>query len=192
MNTMKKISLWTLGAVFALASLSADVQAATSDTIDINVSISGTKSVLVSGTTYYDFGALAVNTSSNSASAIVVQNNSTVFIETYTITGANAISDAAGTDWTLNSAGTQGGDQYGLGAQFGTARPDNVDGTWTDDYLDTAPITCNATILGNGTEAEGGSNVATSATRNLWFRMKTPTTVTDGGGHTTTVTVSVL
>ena len=67
MNTMKKISLWAIAAIFALAAFSGEARAALSDEIDIHVSISGTKSVLVSGDTFYYFGALGINTSSNSA-----------------------------------------------------------------------------------------------------------------------------
>ena len=187
-KVISKLSGWLLSAALLFAASGAF--AATSDNIDIHVSIAGNKSVLVSGATSYDFGALAVNSSSVSASAITVQNDSTVFIETYTITGANALSDAGGTDWTL--AATPDSDQYALAAQFSTARPSDADGSWTADDLTGSASTCSQTAHGNGTEAEAGSNVSPSENRSLWFRLKTPTSVTDSGAHTVTVTVSVL
>ena len=190
MSTLKKINAWALGALFVLAAFGSQVKAATSDTIDIHVSITGNKSVTITGTTYYDFGALAVNSSSVSATAITVTNNSTVFIETYTVTGADAISDTGGTNWALEAA--SGADDYALAAQFSTAPPADDDGAWAADSLSTGASTCSATAHGNGTEGEGGSNVEISGARSLWFRIKTPTSVTDSSQHNITNTVSVL
>ena len=189
-SLIKKTSQWILGAMIVAFAFAGQTQAATSQNIDIKVSISGDKSVLIVGATTYDFGALAVAGSSVSASAITVRNDSTVFVQTYIVTGAHAISDTSGTDWTLDT--TPAADTYALAAQFGTARPDDLDGDWTSDDLSTAPSTCSATVHGNGTEAQGGSNVGLSADRSLWFRLKTPTSVTSADGHTITVTVSVL
>ena len=190
MKTKRRRRSWLISAAFLLFALSGHVRAATSDNIDIHVSIAGTKSVFVTGTTTYDYGALSVDTSSVSVSSIQVQNNSPVFIETFTITGSNAISDTGGTDWTL--AASTGTNQYALAGQFSDTRPADNDGAWASDDLSTSASTCSATDHGNGTEAEGGSNVGISAIRGLWFRLKTPGTVTDGDQHTITVTVSVL
>lgn len=190
MKLAKTTKSWLIGAALVLGSFGSQLFAATSDTIDIHVSISGNKSVVVTGTTFYNYGALAVNTSSVSATAITVQNDSTVFIETYTITGAHAISDTGGTNWTL--AASTAANQYALGAQFSTARPADTNAAWTNDALTTGAQTCSGVNFGNGTDTEAGSNVSTGANRSLWFRMKTPSSVTDAGAHTVTVTVSVL
>ena len=90
-----------LGLAFSLFVFCGLGHAATFQNIAIKVSIAGTKSVLVIGATTYNFGALNVAVSSVSASSFTVQNNSPVFIETYTVTGANAISTTGGTDWTI-------------------------------------------------------------------------------------------
>ena len=190
MNTMKKLSAWSLGLAMLIGGFFGQAQAATSDDIDIHVKITGAKSVAVQGATTYDYGALAVNISSVSLSSITVRNDSGIFIETYTITGANATSDTGGTDWTL--AATAGSDQYALAAQFSDNAPNDVDGDWSQDDLTTSAQTCTENKFGNGTEGEGGSNVPDGADRGLWFRIKTPTTVTDSDQHTVTLTVSVL
>jgi len=179
-----------ISSAFILFAFCGYLKAATSDAIDIHVSIAGTKAVLVIGSTYYTFGALNVNVSSVSVTSISIQNNSPVFIETFTVTGANAISSTGGQDWTL--AASTGPNQYALAAQFSNAQPANSDAGWSNDALTTSAQTCSSTDHGNGTEAESGSNVGINDTRSLWFRIKTPSSVTDGTLHTATVTASVL
>ena len=105
MKSKNKITTWLLGAAFALVAFSGISQAATFQNIAVKCSISGTKSVLIVGATTYNFGAQAVATSSVSATAITVRNNSSVFIETYTVTGANAIGGTV--NWTI-AASTAG------------------------------------------------------------------------------------
>jgi hypothetical protein len=152
------------------------------------VSINATKSLSVD-TTFYDFGAQAVNVSTLSTSAITVANDSGALIETYTLQGANAASTGGGTTWTLaSSAGT---DQYALAAQFSTAQPGNVDASWSSDDLTTSAIAATSTVLGNGTAGESGAAVVPSATRKLWFRMKTPTVVSDATQRKATLTLAV-
>ena len=137
----------------------------------------------------YDFGAQSVNTSAVSVSAVTVQIDSTGLVETFTIQGANAPSTESGTSWTL--ASSPGSDQYALAAQFATSAPTNADGSWGSDDLTTSAIVCTSTVLGNGTAGESGASVLPSASRNLWFRIKTPTSITDGGNHKATLTLAV-
>src|SRR4051812_40844073 len=86
MKSITKLSLWFIGAALSLGLFTSQAHADDPHNLDIHVSISGSKSLSVN-TTYYDFGQMAVNTSSVSATDIQVTNNSNVFIETYTITG---------------------------------------------------------------------------------------------------------
>jgi hypothetical protein len=159
--------------------------------VDIHVSINATKSLAVN-TSYYDYGALSVNISSVSSN-LVVTNDSGGFMESYALQGANAVSDAGGTNWTLNQTQITT-DTYRLGAQFSNAQPSNLDASWNSDYLTTtlANITTDQ-IFGNNTPSESGYQVraVTQNTRNLWFRMHTPDVVTDAGAHTATVTIAV-
>ncbi len=190
-HTMKKIKtmkLWLIGAALVVAGFAGQAQAVTSQALDIHVSINATKS-LTAATTYYNFGALAVNFSSVSLTALTITNNSAGLVETYTMIAGNAVSDSGGTNWTL--ASSAGSDQYALAGQFSTAQPNNLDANWASDDLTSSAVVCTSTQFGNGTAGESGAAVAPSAARSLWLRIKTPTQVNDAGSHTATITVAV-
>ena len=188
-----KIDKWftsrVLAAAILVAGLIMPLRAATTDDVDIHVSISASKSLSVN-TTFFDFGALDVRISSVSNGAIIVTNDSTALIETYTLMATDAISDSGGTDWTL--ASSTGPDQVVLEAQFSDARPSDSNPNWSQDSVSNGTTTCTDNIFGNGTASESGQEVMPAATRNLWFRIRTPSSVTNGGPHTMTVTISVL
>jgi hypothetical protein len=177
---------------FALAALAFALFArpAHAANLDITVSISATKSLSVN-TTFYSFASMTVNSSSVSVSAIDVTNNSGALIETYTLQGANAPSTEGGTSWTLSNT-APGSDVYMLAAQFSSLQPHNLDADWTsDDLNNSAPVVATASALGNGTPGESGASVLPSAVRKLWFRIKTPTAITDAGNHKATLTLTV-
>jgi len=113
--------------------------------------------------------------------------------ETYTLKAANAISDSGGTDWTLAASTTT--NTYAIAGQFSTAAPANTLAAWdSTDYMTTSAQNCSATQFGNGNAGESGLSVSPSAgsnTRNLWFRIHTPSEVDDAGGHTALVTLAV-
>ena len=188
MKVMKRKKLWLGLAALALGVIAKPVHAASSANLDITVSISASKSLSV-GATFYNFASQSVNTSAVSGSAIAVTNNSGALVETYTLQGANAPSTEGGTTWTLSSTPAQ--DTYALAGQFSTAAPSNLDASWASDDLTTSAIVCTSTVLGNGTAGESGASVAPSAARNLWFRIKTPTSLTEGGNHKATLTLAV-
>lgn len=181
-----RLGLFVIG--LFIAGLPVDALADDPHNLSIHVSIAGTKTLSVN-TTHYNFGDLATSASSVTATSIQVENTSGVFIETYTVTGADAISDLGGAPWTIGPA--PGVDVYSLAAQFSDTRPADNDGSWTNDTLDTNATTCSATVLGNGTEDEGGSNVSPGGIRELWFRIKMPTSVASGGPHTITAVLAV-
>ena len=91
-----KVGFWVLAAAAVVLAIKAPAQAATSFSLDIKVSINATKALTV-GSTHYNFGALAVNTSSVSATAVLVTNTSGALLQTYTLQGANAASTGGGT-----------------------------------------------------------------------------------------------
>jgi hypothetical protein len=181
----KWLALLALGvAVFSAT----PAQAASSENLDIKVSVAAGKSISLS-TGVYNFGALSANVSSVSAVAVEVTNASTGLIETYTIQGASATA-AGGTDWVLSTS--TGTNQYALAAQFSATRPADDDAQWSSDHLQFTPRTCSATDLGNGTEAESGYQVNPGEVRYLWFRIKTPGIVSDMLEHKATLTLAVL
>ena len=186
-NTPFSRKVWLLAFAVVLGTV-LKAEAVTSQDIEIHVSINATKS-LSAGATDYNYGALGVNVSSVSSN-IVITNDATGIQETFTLLAGNAISDAAGTDWTL--AASTSTDQYKLGAQFSSAQPANNDGAWdATDYMTAGAQACTSTRFGNGVLGQAGASVAPSATRNLWFRLHTPDSVSDVGPHTATVTLAV-
>jgi len=189
-NTMKK--MWLALAAFAVIGFASEAKATypnPSQHIDINVSITASKSLEVD-TTYYTFGALPISSTAVSGSSITVTNDSGGLVETYTITGASAVAVGVGTDWVLSSVGTPGQDQYALSAQF-SDNFGNIQSSWANDYLNYNPTACTSDIFGNGTAGESGAAVANNGIRGLWFRMKTPTAVTDSVQHKSTLTLAV-
>lgn len=182
---------WLKRLPLLLVFLAGPLMSAETESVDIHVSIQATKSLAVGGTTY-DFGKLNINTSSVTATAIVVTNDSTALIETFTLRAGDAISDTGGVNWVLSPS--TGPNQYTLDAQFGTSRPNTNDENWTDDDLTTGNQICSPTHFGNGTPEESGENVSPQAgdnSRNLWFRIKTPSAVSDPSAHTATVTLAI-
>ncbi len=189
-----KLISWAVGVMAAFLLMKAPAAAASSSTasVDIKVSINASKSLSI-GTTFYDFGLMNVNTSSVSASSILVTNDSGGLLETYTLTGANANSTSGGTNWTLASS-TGPIDQYVLGAQFSNAAPTNTDAAWATSISSITVGVCSAAQFGNGVVAQSGLNVSPTAgsnTRNLWFRIITPVLVTDPSQRNATVTLAV-
>ena len=185
-STVKK--LWLTLAAFAVIGLASEAKAYTpSKNLDIHVSITASKSLSVD-TTYYNFGALPISSTVVSASSITVTNDSGGLVETYTIQGASATAIGTGTDWVL--AGSAGSDQYALAAQF-SATFGNLQAAWTSDDLTYNPVASTAEIFGNTTAGESGLSVASAGIRGLWFRIKTPTAVTDTVEHKATITLAV-
>jgi hypothetical protein len=182
---MKRTKMkWMLAAMLLIAGVAVKSQAADTLPLDIRVQVTVSKALTI-GTTSYDYGTLNVNVSSVSSS-VLVTNTATGLVETYTIDGDNA---SGGNPWTL--AASPGSDIYALAAQFSTAQPNDADGDWTNDDLTTSPIIATDSVLGNGTAAQSGAAVAPAATRNLWFRLKTPTAVSDTVKKLITLTVAV-
>ena len=190
MYRLKSSYLWLVGAAMAFA-LFASPTKAQAQNLDIHVSITATKSLSVN-TTFYDFGALPASSAAVSASSITVTNTSSVLIETYTIQGANAISDSGGTNWTL--ASSTASEQFALAGQFSNSTPANTDAAFTSDDMTSSPVTCSATVFGNGTVGESGSSVdpVTTPARGLWFRLRTPSITADSGAHKITIVLAVL
>jgi hypothetical protein len=192
MTHIKKKTLGLLGGLALLAFFRSGALASTDTAhLQIHVTINATKS-LACNTSDYVYGALAVGISSVTDTPIIVTNDSGGYLEVYKINGADALRDGGGTNWTLDQTIITT-DTYRLGAQFSSAQPADVDGSWASDYLTASQQVCSATVFGNGTKDESGYQVraVTQNTRNLWFRIHTPDQVTDAGPHTAQVTLAV-
>ena len=151
LNSLARIlRVYSSGLIAAVAFVTiftAKAAAATPQNLDVKVSVNVSKDLTVSGT-YYHFGLLAPNVSSNSATAITITNASGGLIETYTLQGSDAVSEGVGTAWTLAAAVAT--DTYVLQGQFSSARPANADGNWANDTFTTSAVACSDTQFGNG------------------------------------------
>ena len=140
-------------------------QAANPVDATITVTPVATLDLAISPTTYA-FGSLDVNTSSISATALTLTNNSQVTVAVNKVIGAQ--STPAG--WTAGAAA--GADTYELYVATSVARP--ADGDFGADHLFGAEA--NSTAL-KGTGG-GTPTLANAATAALWFKLAMPTTVT--------------
>jgi len=196
MQTTKKISLWFIGAAFAVVLFHTPSNAASSATVTVQVSISGSKSIAIAvNVSTYSFGALGINTSSVAA-PITVTNDSVAFQESYALQGANAVSTGGGTSWTLTSS-TGALDAYALQVQFSSATPANVDSAWGNPAtnLTTGVQNCTSgSTFGNGTVGESCFQVFPISgynTRNMFLRMHTPVQVSDNTQRQTSVVLTI-
>ena len=135
------------------------------------------------GTKTYDFGSnMPVNTSSITVASFTVKNNSSGLTEDWQIRASNAY--GTGVNWTL--ATSTGTDQYTLQALLNAdTQPSHTD-FGDNDYLSTTNTAMDGTHF-HGSET--GESVPSKATRGLWFRIVTPSEVTDTSQKTIYVTV---
>ena len=183
--------LWLALAALAVIGLASEAKATypnPTQVMDIRVSINCSKSLEV-GTTWYNFGALPISSTAVSGSSVAVYNDSGGLVETYTLQASSAVPiGGSGTNWVL--AASVGQDQYTLGAQFANGTGGDL-GVWTTSLLTYSVVPCADSTFGNGTHAEAGDLVQPAATRYLWFRIQTPSSVSDTAYHLATVTLAV-
>ncbi len=145
--------------------------------------------------TDYDFGSIGADTVTVSTRPITATNSSGGLVEDFTINASTFIA-TGGTDWNINAdALTVALDQYSLCMQVGTTPPTPDGSTFVaDDCFDDDNATDEdmSTTLFNGTGgATDGDNVADAGTRELWFRFRSPSSITSGEGSEQTMTVTI-
>ena len=123
---------------------------------------------LTASPTYYNFGSLDIGTSSNSVTALTLENTGQVGINI-----EKCVDDDGAWDVTASSTATNGFDFW---AQCKTARPALADYTSgnTHDFNETALDTYNNLTDDAGTQVSLGVD----ATASLWFRIDMPAGVT--------------
>ena len=189
--TMSKRIL--LGVLVGMMVMSGVAKAATEtgETVSIEITVTCAPSASVwIGDNTYAFGNLGANTASVAATSIAVDNNSAGLTEKYALRASDARNNGVAstpTDWNLVVLGSEAGDAYSLCARFNATRP--VDGDFgVNDDLANDNQNCDGTLFGAG----GYNKASTDAPEPLWFRIKTPTSVTDTQQHTVFVTVVAL
>ena len=64
-------------------------------------------------------------------------------------------------------------------------------GVFGSDDLTTSAIVATSSVLGNGTAGQSGAAVVPAAVRGVWFRIKTPTVISDTTQRRATLTLAV-
>ena len=188
---MKKLLSLGLGLLLAVSVLGI-AQATTDDSMYVYVTVTGVLGVDILETSL-DFSGVSANSSDVLVSSATVRNTSTGVTEDYQIRGSNSVPS----NWTL--ASTPDEDQFVLYSAFHNVEPTDSDGTWTDDDLTTSDQSCSSTQFSiddtqNGVAVPAnnpGDYSASGSDRGLWFRIKTPTSLTVGSGIAQTITVTV-
>ncbi|MFH1353136.1 MAG: hypothetical protein ABIH68_06160 [bacterium] len=161
--------------------------AASSGTITLTVTVAPSIDIEVwyldsgADTDVYDFGTLDVNKTTITVASITVKNSSDGLVEDWYIRASDA--QCVGTNWTL--ASSTGTNQYELEALLSgddQPAPSSFDG----ENLTTAN---QAMDVSNFADGENGENVSPGSTRGLWFKISTPSEVSNSSEKTIWVTI---
>ena len=191
---MKRLLTLGLGLLLAV-SLLGIVQAADNDSVYVYVTVTGVLAVDILETEL-DFTSVSANSTSVLSSSATVRNTSDGLTEDYRIKGSNS----SPSNWTIASAATgPSEDQFVLYAAFHNTEPADSDATWTDDDLEATNQDCTTSVFSidntqNGVDVPAnnpGDYSASGSDRGMWFRIKTPTSLTVGSGVAQTITVTV-
>ena len=192
---MKRLITLGLGLLLAV-SLLGIAQAADNDSMYVYVTVTGVLAVDILETEL-DFTSVSANSTSVLTSSATVRNTSDGITEDYRIKGSNS----SPSNWTIASAATgPSEDQFVLYAAFHNVEPGDVDATWADDDLEATNQDCDGsdifTIDGTQTGVDVPANnpgdySPSGSDRGMWFRIKTPTSLTVGSGEAQTITVTV-
>ena len=191
---MKRLLSLALGVLLAMSFLSI-AEAADNDSVYVYVTVTGVLAVDILETAL-DFGSVSADSTSVLSSSATVRNTSSGLTESYKIKGSNS----SPSNWTIASAATGPGEnRFVLYAAFHGSQPGDVDGTWSEDDLESTDQNCSDTVFTiDGTQKgtnvpanKPGNYTATGSDRGMWFRIKTPTSLSVGSGTAQTITVTV-
>ena len=157
------------------------VRAGSSDTMTLTVTVTAALDVTIYATTY-DFGTVALNSTSISTTSTAVRNTSSNAVETY-----NLKVSAGSSGWTIaDSTGTK--DYVRIQAIWNTSQPASItDGTSYN--LDIAGKTCDGTLFA-GNETHKGKSVDPNDQELLWFKLWTPSSTSTEGTKTFYLTIT--
>lgn len=168
---------WILGWLGAFWLLALPVHAASSEDATITVTPAADVSVQLS-TTYYNFGPLDVNTSSNSATALTLTNNGEI-----TVTVDKQITvESNPTGWTAGT--TAGLDTYVLYAATSTARLSLGEFTAATMFGAQANVTW---LTGPSGATPSLPPTGAGQSVDLWFRLDMPTAVSNSTPRAMTI-----
>lgn len=157
------------------------VRAGSTDSMTLTVTATSPIDVTIYATTY-DFGTVALNSTSISTTSTAVKNTASTSIETY-----NLRVSADGTGWTIADS-TGGSSNVRIQAIWNTTKPADITDS-TDYNLDTAGKTCDGTLFA-GDEPHDGYSVDAGDEENLWFKLWTPEQSGSVGAKTFYLTIT--
>ncbi|MBN2406235.1 MAG: fibronectin type III domain-containing protein [Elusimicrobia bacterium] len=131
----------------------------------------------------YNFGGISINSSTTTLTSVDVLNSGNVTQNYSMLIDTITLSDSTSSLWrsTDTSVGHDRFILYGVfhGAQ---AAPANFD--YPNDIIGTVSAACSDTVFSDddgGGAKQAGSGVPKGETRNLWFRLDMPESITKGG-----------
>jgi len=165
--------LIVIGAIMLMvAGMVSVARAGSSDTMSLTVTVVAALDVTIHATDY-DFGSVALNSTTISTTSTAVKNSSSNAVETYQLKVSAGVSG-----WTIaDSTGTK--DNVRIQAIWNTAQPGSVADD-TAHNLDATGKTCDSTNFA-GTENHDGKSVDAGDEEKLWFKLWTPSSTTTEG-----------
>jgi hypothetical protein len=162
-----------VGVMLMVAGMVSVARAGSSDTMTLTVSVTAALDVTIHATDY-DFGSVALNSTTISTTSTAVKNSSTNAVETYQLKVSAGVSG-----WTIaDSTGTK--DNVRIQAIWNTAQPGSVPDD-TAHNLDINGKTCDGTTNFVGNETHKGKSVDPGDEEKLWFKLWTPSSTTTEG-----------
>jgi len=161
-----------VGVMLMVVGMVSVVRAGQTDTMSLTVTVTAALDVTIFATDY-NFGAVALNSTSISTTSTAVKNTSATAVETYELKVS-----AGNSGWTIaDSTGTK--DYVRIQAIWNTTQPASIADS-TNFNLDTTGKTCNGTLFA-GTETHDGDSVDPGDEEKLWFKLWTPSSTTTEG-----------
>jgi len=172
----KLLALVVLG--LGIMGLGKSASAANFASASVNVTLSGTLSMSIVGSTFTILSSVAPGGSVIAVSSITVMNDSTGIVETFTLRSFDS------TPWTL--VNTPGFNQFALQALFNSVAPAAASFVVGEDSLTTAEKVSTASVFAGN---QSGAAVPPGQSRGLWVRFQAPTSTTSFGSRDLTISI---
>lgn len=172
----KMLAMVVLG--LGLVGFGKSASAANFASASVKVTLTGTLSMSIVGSTFTTLSAVAPGGSAIATSSITVLNDSAGIVETFTLKSFDS------TPWTL--VNTPGFNQFAMQAVFNTVAPAEATFVVGDDSLTTADKVSTATVFAGN---QSGAAVPPGQARGLWVRFQAPTSTTSFGSRELTISI---
>jgi len=180
---MKKLIVIGVIMLMVVVGMVSVVRAGSSDTMTLTVFVTAPLDVTIYATDY-DFGTVALNSTSISTTSTAVRNTSAAAVETYKLRVS-----AGNSGWTIASS-TAGQNNVRIQAIWNLAQPGSVPDNASHN-LTITDQTCNGTLFA-GTGAKDGVSESVNEEELLWFKLWTPQQTTTEGTKKLYLTITAI